>query len=250
MVEWFNQNFKAPDITMRWDDNAVWDDNATWSDDSENAYKFGGPFNARQSLVRHFSDRYDDASITAAVERLEANGVTDWAPRQNGMSYGGSDAHGSTETRDNRTDDLNAKNQDEIRQKLNAVVAAVDEISALLVALPTFDGSIGHNKPPEDVGVPPYSTEDRDFLQREIAEIKRLVLSKDTNFDKIQDKTQKIETRYQKIGDWLLKKVELFADESLKSIAGKMPEIAGFIYFHDSINNLISAVKAYILAAM
>ena len=128
MVRWFLENYVAPDTGIYWNDNATWDDNATWRDEKEPHVPNGGPFDARETITREFSDRYNSVAISTAVKKVGEDGTTDWAPLTGLMSHDDRTKRPPVEIRDFV---LQMTNEERIDQMRNAVIAAFDECNAL-----------------------------------------------------------------------------------------------------------------------
>jgi hypothetical protein len=71
MVEWFFNNFEDPV-------------HRTPHDEGEYVWIWGGPYDARDELEIAF-DGYSERFINAAVERIEEDGLSEWAPSSSRM---------------------------------------------------------------------------------------------------------------------------------------------------------------------
>jgi len=223
MVNWFNDNFEAPDTTTRWDDNA------TWNDTKEPDYKFGGPFRAREVLTQNFFEEFSEVSISAAVEQIESAGVVEWAPSSDGKFWQPHEASGGPAI-----------------GSLKAVLSAIEKFDKQLDDTPTFNRSIGDNGPPPDVGIPPYSLEDRDFFKAQIAEMKAAIAAPQVNHITIVNNMEAIEKRSKTFTEWLLSKGDLAVDEGIKQVMSliKYQILAGLI------TTLAATVYAYARSMM
>ena len=66
MMEWFFTNFEDPVENTPWDEG-------------EYVYIWGGPFDAREELNDAFGDQVTEATIEAAAEEIEKDGI-EWVP--------------------------------------------------------------------------------------------------------------------------------------------------------------------------
>lgn len=75
LVEWFHQNYEDPANRLPYVS-------------AEGGYQwiYGGPYEAREVLSENFPDEAEDV-IEAAVEEIEADGLTDWAPVATAEDY-------------------------------------------------------------------------------------------------------------------------------------------------------------------
>ncbi|NKM01234.1 hypothetical protein [Rhizobium leguminosarum] len=73
MIEWFADNFEDPAVK-------------TPFESAEGGYQWvwGGPYDAAEQLYNHFGDEVNTDLIQTAVERVQKDGIYDWAPRHIG----------------------------------------------------------------------------------------------------------------------------------------------------------------------
>jgi hypothetical protein len=76
MIAWFHQNFEDPA-------------QKTPYESAEGGYQWiwGGPYKAREELYSKFGELVSEALIEEAVEEIERDGLTDWAPVHIGDDY-------------------------------------------------------------------------------------------------------------------------------------------------------------------
>jgi hypothetical protein len=126
---WFFSNFQAPsDYEER---------------DGSNPYEFGGPYDASEIIQEAFGEA-DETIVDAVIEEIEAEGM-EWAP------------------------DMGRLYDDDYQKNAHAKLqTSLDELEVALDAVETVSESIGGNKPPEEIGVPPYTDEDKIELKSSI----------------------------------------------------------------------------------
>lgn len=209
MASWFFDNFEDPQNEMPYD-----------SEDGVYLYPYGGPFDAADMLSSFSYDYPNKEWIRAAVEKIEHEGTFEWAPTPHGEYYEHpepdvDDADLSVNTASNRTDAIGI-----LLAKVDRLEQRLDEIA------PAY----GHNGPPDEVGVPPYDTEDRDKL-RELVAVVRDELSKaapDTSI--LYAESEKAASIGAKAIAYAAKTTDTAVQESVKTVA-KYGTLLGIAHF-------------------
>ena len=76
MVEWFNHQFEDPQ-----------NDTPYVKDHGGYLYLWGGPFDASDQIQAEFSNAVDFDTMMLAVDKVQADGVVEWAPQTGGDFY-------------------------------------------------------------------------------------------------------------------------------------------------------------------
>lgn len=198
MVKWFFENFEDPQNETPYD-----------NEDGDYVYIWGGPFDANEVISDAFSGEYPEEWIEYAVGEVEGDGTHEWAPLAAGDFYEHPEPN-DLDTSSNQKLSVDAVLRNRIFERL-------DELESKLASLPTTPSSIGHNLPPDDIGLPPYDDFAKDELQEAIGET-RLELAKD---EPNSEPLTKAETRFRKFGvavlAWLGRKADLAVDEGIKA---------------------------------
>lgn len=195
MKEWFFENFEDPQSEMPRD-----------SEEGIFLYPWGGPFDARDTLHDQFSDQYKEEWINIAIDAVEHEGIYDWAPTSHGEFY--------EHPEEDSFEHLPIEERNVISSRILERLAALEKI---VQGLPPTPISIGHNAPPEDIGLPPYSNEDRSSLFATITETRQLVETASPETEKLKLLATRFDGFGSKLGGWLAKKGDLAVDELIKS---------------------------------
>ena len=139
MENWFYEQFEDPQMEMPRD-----------SEDQVFLYPYGGPFEAGDVLHDTFSHEFDAAWIVEAAERVTDGGTFEWAPTSNGEYY----EHPEPES------EQASATASQTVALTNEILDRLTQLEAVVAALPTRPAALGHNQPPEDIGLPPYTDED------------------------------------------------------------------------------------------
>ena len=201
MEDWFHENFEDPQIQMPRD-----------GEEQDFLYPYGGPFEAGIVLHEAFSDEFDAAWIVQAAERVEQIGTFEWAPTSDSEYYEHPDPQDETlPPQSSQVTEITI----EILDRLNRLEAAV-------AAMPTTPANVGHNQPPDEIGLPPYTDQDASDVGAAIAETRTAL--QDPAPDPVE--LSRLSTRYEalraKIGPWLAKKgdqaVDKFIEHSIPAL--------------------------------
>ncbi|MBW4332255.1 hypothetical protein KY084_15715 [Stakelama sp. CBK3Z-3] len=218
MEKWFFEQFEDPQNETPRD-----------SESQTYIYPWGGPFEASDVLHGQFSHDFDQALIDAAVERIERDGTTEWAP----TSYGDYYEHPDPEQ--------DAEGQDAtVRQLTQQVLDRLDKLEAAVAELPGRPGTIGHNVPPEEVGLPPYEEVNPTEIKTAIVEVHDVLAQDDPDPLQLVTLSRRFDGWGTKIGHWLAKKADLAVDEAVKN---GMKLAAASVLLHELGHDLITLAK-------
>lgn len=191
MEEWFHSQFEDPQVETPFD-----------GESGEYQFLWGGPFDAGERLRDEFIYTYNEKWIADAVERVESDGTTEWAPTSGGDFY----EHPEPE-------------EAEVARGLvsRKILVRLNELEQRLTELSSSPPSLGHNSPPDEVGIPPYDDE----AMRELQEIAKATREQVTDGNPNRQILEEAETAFWRIGrgmlKWVGKKLDLFVDESIKA---------------------------------
>jgi hypothetical protein len=204
MEAWFFEQFEDPQIR-------------TPSDGEDQTYIFpwGGPFEAGDVLHGAFSHDFDAEWIQAAAERIERDGTLEWAPTREGDYYEHPDPEEESPPL-------------QVAQLSADILARLDALEAIVATLPTTPSNLGHNSPPEHIGLPPYTDETAAEVVAAIAETRAELTVATPDPAKLETLSKRYEGWGMKIGAWLAGKGNLIVDEFIKNSV-KLGTLAGFL---------------------
>ncbi|KSB91125.1 hypothetical protein AS593_06065 [Caulobacter vibrioides] len=193
MESWFFEQFEDPQLETPRD-----------SEEQVFIYPWGGPFEANDVLHGVFGDRFDADWIDAAIDRIERDGTTEWAPSSSGDYY----EHPEPDEMDGggTPAELTAS----ILQRLEA-------LESIVAALPVAPSDLGHNGPPEDIGAPPYSNEDVKSVAAAITETRSVLGDPVPDPERLQALSVQFDTLGAKVRRYVAKKADLAIDEAVKA---------------------------------
>lgn len=190
MLDWFHNNFEDPN-------------EATPFESGEYLFIAGGPFEAEEVIREEFDHVFPEPWIEEVIDEIESSGIQDWAP----------DYWGEFALRDEPSGYTNAASKEKLRDEILNKIASIE---SLLEETPVFDARVGHNNPPEDIGVPPYDENKKIQISVSLNVLKHEI-AKEASDNKILDSEAK---RLRKISLVILKyfglKMDLVIEESLK----------------------------------
>lgn len=96
------------------------------------------------------------------------------------------------------------------------VLQQIAETRSLLEELSTVPEQVGHNRPPAEIGLPPYSEADRDDLLEAIASAERHISSNQPANTALKAAASTLQSKAQKFSSWIVKKGDLAVDETIK----------------------------------
>lgn len=201
MENWFNENFEDPQIQMPRD-----------SEDQVFLYPYGGPYEAGDILHDTFSHEFDAAWIVEAAEKITDVGTFEWAPTST------SDFYEHPEPDDEPTQ---APSSPQTAALTVEILDRLAQLEAAVAALPTSPTNLGHNQPPEDIGLPPYTDEDADEISVAIVETRTALEAPVPDPVEVTRLSTRFEALRAKIGPWLAKKGDLAVDKLIEqSVSG------------------------------
>ncbi len=196
MESWFLENFEDPQIHMPRD-----------SEDQVFLYPYGGPFEAGEILHDAFSHEFDATWIVEAAERITDVGTFEWAPTSDSEYYEHPDPE--DETPEPAPPQAAALTRD--------ILDRLEQLEAAVTALPTSPNNLGHNQPPEDIGLPPYTDEDAGEITTTIAETRTALEAPAPDPVEVARLSTRFEALRAKIGPWLAKKGDLAVDKLIET---------------------------------
>lgn len=213
MVDWFHTNFEDPQVETPYD-----------SEEGRFVYPWGGPFDAAEMLHNTF-DEYPEEWVNEAVENVQGGEVYEWAPTSHGDFYERPD------------DDEPEKAQRTLLER--RILDGLSDLERQLHELPT---NYGHNGPPDEVGVPPYTDDDRQTLIKIVVISRAEVGSPEPSLEKLAEAESKFADVAAKVGKWLGRKADLAVDQAIKY---GVPLLA-FAQFYETLQKLAGQIAAYL----
>jgi hypothetical protein len=218
MENWFFEQFEDPQVEMPRD-----------SDDQAFLFPCGGPFEASDVLHGEFSHRFDEATIIAAVEHIERDGTVEWAPTSSGDFY-----------EHPEPDEEPVATRDELTVR---ILDRLDQLEAAIGAMPGQPGNIGHNAPPDEIGLPPYGEAETAEIRTAIAETRTELAAADPDPAELATLSRRFAGWGKKLATWLARKGDLAVDEFIKN-AMKVATWGGALtLFHALADDLIALAK-------
>ncbi|WP_440640096.1 hypothetical protein ACSHT2_01650 [Bradyrhizobium sp. PUT101] len=137
-VSWFLQRFQDPAIETPYETR-------------EGGYQYiwGGPYDAADEIGNEFASILSDAEVEDAVEKVQEDGIYDWAPIRTDDLEEAND-----QSRDlNTWSDIGQSKELELRQEILTRLRDLEEILDQNNSASATPG-IGHNNPPETISSP------------------------------------------------------------------------------------------------
>ncbi|MBX9823383.1 MAG: hypothetical protein K2Y27_00155 [Xanthobacteraceae bacterium] len=188
MLEWFRENFEDPVENTPYE-----------SAEGGYQYIWGGPYEAREEIENYFSEASEEL-IDEVVDELESDGV-EWAPNA-GRVY--------DEEREMPPETSAYK---EVQTRL-------DEVERTMALIEPVSSLIGNNKPPEEIGVPPYSDEDKKEIEQAIKELRKPEAQLMQNREGTENAAEVLKTKGEKLKDFFARHGDKFV-ESFAAQLGK-----------------------------
>lgn len=196
----------------------------------------GGPFEASDILHNVFGEEHEEDVILAAVANLESDGTTEWAPAPSGEYYEHPDPDGPSES----TADLG--------ELTASALERLSALEAIVAALPGLPSQLGHNAPPTEVGVPPYTDEDARAAKAAIIEVRTALESGNPDAIELETIARRFDGWGAKITPWLAKKADLAVDELINNSVRAFTWTQAAAAFAGTAGALIEVAK-HLLAA-
>ena len=194
MEAWFFEQFEDPQNEMPRD-----------GEEQAFFYPWGGPFEASDVLHGEFSHLFDERTITAAVLRIERDGTVEWAPTADGDFYEHPDSEPGEESELARS------------ELTSRILDRLDKLETAITAMPGQPGNIGHNAPPEEIGLPPFGDEETAEIKNAIAETRKELTQGEPDPTELATFSRRFEGWGNKLGAWFAKKADLAVDEFIKN---------------------------------
>lgn len=116
-------------------------------------YIWGGPYDAREEIEGHF-EKLPEEIVEEVVGELE-RGAAEWAPHSN------------------RIYDEDPPDRDFQPPPYEEIQWHLDQVRRLMAKIEPASSLIGNNRPPEDIGIPPYSDEDKKEIEKAIEVLRK-----------------------------------------------------------------------------
>jgi hypothetical protein len=214
--EWFLENFEDPAQN-------------TPHNSQEGGYQYiwGGPYDAREQIEGYFGDDLPETIVDEIVEELEQESG-EWAP---------------TTRRRIAIDetDRRAADYDRLQESLDELEVALDAVEAT-------SGAIGGNNPPEEIGVPPYTEEDKALIKGAIEVLRQPESFLFARPLMAEEAAEKIKSRAEKLSEFFKKQGQQFADafstQLGKSTATAIVGLGAWQVLEGKLTAVFHAVKA------
>lgn len=200
MENWFHENFEDPQNQMPWD-----------NEDQVYLYPYGGPYEPQDILHDTFKTEFDATWIVEAADRITNAGTFEWAPSSNSEYY----EHPDPE------EELSEPSSTQAAALTRDILDRLAQLEATVTTLPTSPTNLGHNQPPDDIGLPPYTDEDAGEIKTTIVETRAALEAPAPDPAEVTRLSTRFEALRAKIGPWLAKKGDLAVDKLIEhSISG------------------------------
>lgn len=196
MTEWFHEQFEDPANDTPWD-----------GEDKKYVFMWGGPYEAHDVLHENFDDQFPEDWVNEAVETVEMDGIFEWAPTSHGDYYEHPEHYGP----EDETGAVTAV------QLIGEISEQLDTIERLLPQLPKAPTGVGHNMPPEEIGLPPYNDETEAELKRQMLIVRGQLEFQDPNREVLRQSESGFRLLAAKIISWVGRKADLVVDETIKA---------------------------------
>lgn len=218
MTDWFHSQFEDPQNQTPYDGEGGY------------TYMWGGPFEAMDVLYGNFAGEYDEEWIQAAANEVESDGIVEWAPSSSGDYY----EHPDPDDDDPLETTATVTRED--------VLAQIESLKGQLAELPIRSGQIGHNRPPEEIGAPPYDERDRAEIQVLLNEAEKEISSQTPDEEKLARSTSRLEEFAITAIKYAGSKVDLAINESIKK---GVPIFLTYLTFGEKLQTLISSIGSF-----
>ncbi len=190
IYEWFNSNFEDPSFQ-------------TPSINGDYIYQYGGPFDANDVIWEIFETEYKTEWIEEAVDLIQADGPVDWAPKSSGEYY-----------------KIPVEEDEPLTERAStklSILSGVGELRKTLVELPTRPDAVGHNGPPVDIGLPPYSEKDKKDIDVLLIDVEDAVSDENQDATTLEKLAQKLMDYGSRALTYAGQKADLAVDETIKT---------------------------------
>jgi len=250
MVDWFHFFFEDPA-------------NETPHDSREGGYIYirGGPYTAEEEIGGIFGGLVSDSVIDAAIEKVQSDGLFDWAPTSHHESS--IDFYGEVLDEQLNQEDFGFQELREIAVSEQAIgIGTQEELSARIglskklegfnksFVAPKPHGGIGHNHPPEDLGV---TEGDIESIKQSLSRIEKELSSEKPDTEVVANQSLTL----QKVSSWALGKADKTVDEFTKGFASTLGKTAAVglaaipvSQFWTELSDILGGVKQWLIIAL
>jgi hypothetical protein len=223
--DWFLHNFEDPVENTPYES-------------AEGGYQFiwGGPYDTRDIIETVFHERTSRTAIEEAIRDLEESN-SEWVPSSSRLQPPDDIPYEPDESEPSQTE-LYGLMQDRIR-----------ELEEALERAPEAPSGMGHNKPPEPLDIEPLDAGDRKEVSNALNVLKMQRINPPDNGNAAEGALEKISTKREKLGKWLLQQGEVFTSEAVKEAGkqfGKWAPAAFWIWAIDRMLHLESLTSSWI----
>lgn len=209
IVEWFYNHFEEPpEKISRYDDSI---------------YELGGPIEENQILFHHFVGKCPHTLISQAAQEIRESRVYYWVPKSQSGFYPRPDIARSRITRER-------------------LIASLPELQRQLSSLQTRPDEIGHNQPPEEIGLPPYADEDIKEISRLLETTKDNILLDKPVLSLVGICVSKLADFAEKALKYGAAKIDLAIDEAIK---WGIPIAGAYLAFGDNLRNFAESLRIF-----
>jgi hypothetical protein len=197
------------------------------SADSDGKFSLGGPYSAMVELYRAFASLNDD-TIDEVVRRVNYKVSSGkWAPHQNRVyEEGGRD-----------------KQYENMQRSLDGLEAVLDQVAPV-------SARIGDNRPPENVGVPPYNESDERTVREIIEKLRASAEELASKSEEVAEAAEDLRALGHRIRQFLGEQGRLFADEFSKEAGKRVAQLAmaaaTWQLFGDKLMEVCEAVNNFL----
>jgi hypothetical protein len=228
MVEWFYANFEDPAHETPYDGR-----------EGGFQYIWGGPYEASDELRDAF-DTVPNELIERAIEEVEADGITDWAPSTNRVQPEYEDDDGSEEVEPEPIGDTGPLSPAYVRMQDRLAV-----IEELLNNLEPPPPGLGHNNPPPEAAYLAITAEERDEILKTVADLKATsVIPPNDEMPKTEANVAKLLKYGKKIAAWIKVHIVDKAGDAIGSSIGITISVGAAATLTGLGNVLLEAAQA------
>jgi hypothetical protein len=224
MVEWFQRNFEDPVHQTPFE-----------SAEGGYIYLWGGPYDAAEELGDAFSD-CDAEDIEAAVDAIEEDGITDWAP-----------AGIRIQPEIDSDDDVETETLPPLTDQLAALAHQLDDIEQHIQYWRKAAPSFGHNNPPEELRLG-VSDDDLAKAQQGVEDVRAELARPDAASNADPEILARAESRFRKLA---VKVIGWLKAVSGIMTAGALEEAGKDLWsdpmdFYGKLTNAASTISAWL----
>jgi len=201
MEAWFHKNFEDPKNETPYDIETC-----------DYQYLWGGPYGTYM-IHQQFRGRYDWDWIDEAINNVASDEVVLWAPRPDGDFYKLPPDDGSDEE-DTVEESQVGESSIQISYR---ILSKLDALEAILEVIPPASPNIGHNLPPNEIGLPPYDEQSRREFEEAVHATRDEVSSVSPRTQRLRAAQSTLRKIAEAILKWIGRKLDLAVDEAIKA---------------------------------